>query len=417
MTTKPQEKQDFSPELKQEVKERDNYRCQKCGSSNPLHVAHIEHRKMGGDDTKNFKENLITLCDDCHKEFDNYQFDITKWEPNNKEDGLRIVRAQAKEVDGKMRNAIAKENLYFYNRPSEKGIEVSQRLHKQAVEQIEVANRATYSLARTLEEQKNRTVDGKPAFKHREKPDVEETYEDFTTYLQKEIIPKIEWGSKTVTNYISAVKSLKPSANDIIGTLVAVDNTDLPDDLTGMGVKGLQNENTGKVDEVYERNDLSIMKVIEVDDWKEFEEGEEIELEDGTTVKAEMVQGELSEVLPGNYSDLASVINKDELTGKQKKRLVDLAKEDQGEFRKEKRDLLSGGSNSSGREANCLQCLEGKTVSKGKYENDDGEEIKIGSKNIKCPVSGMLKSTLSKKDAKQIAKKFDKKENCFNPRD
>ena len=48
---------------------RDNYKCQCCGASSTkkkevrLHTHHLESRKTGG----NAPDNLITLCEDCHK--------------------------------------------------------------------------------------------------------------------------------------------------------------------------------------------------------------------------------------------------------------------------------------------------------------------------------------------------------------
>ena len=44
---------------------RDNYTCQCCGKKNcRLEVHHIKFRRDGGTDDE---ENLITLCEDCHK--------------------------------------------------------------------------------------------------------------------------------------------------------------------------------------------------------------------------------------------------------------------------------------------------------------------------------------------------------------
>ena len=46
------------------VLERDGWRCQSCGSMQQLQVHHQQFRSHGGDDSE---ENLITLCDGCHK--------------------------------------------------------------------------------------------------------------------------------------------------------------------------------------------------------------------------------------------------------------------------------------------------------------------------------------------------------------
>jgi N6-L-threonylcarbamoyladenine synthase len=45
---------------------RDSHQCQHCGKSKvKLHVHHIESRMTGGDRP----DNLITLCDKCHREY------------------------------------------------------------------------------------------------------------------------------------------------------------------------------------------------------------------------------------------------------------------------------------------------------------------------------------------------------------
>jgi 5-methylcytosine-specific restriction endonuclease McrA len=49
--------------LKNEVLERDGWRCQDCGSAKMLEVHHVQPRGKLGHDTS---ENLITLCVDCH---------------------------------------------------------------------------------------------------------------------------------------------------------------------------------------------------------------------------------------------------------------------------------------------------------------------------------------------------------------
>ena len=50
--------------VRQYVLKRDNYTCQCCGAKNvKVHVHHKETRQTGG----NSPNNLITLCEDCHK--------------------------------------------------------------------------------------------------------------------------------------------------------------------------------------------------------------------------------------------------------------------------------------------------------------------------------------------------------------
>ncbi len=48
-----------------QVPQRDGWRCQQCGSRTNLQVHHIRLRSQSGDDAK---ENLITLCSDCHNQ-------------------------------------------------------------------------------------------------------------------------------------------------------------------------------------------------------------------------------------------------------------------------------------------------------------------------------------------------------------
>ena len=50
--------------LRQQVLERDGWRCQFCGSMSGVEVHHIEHRGRQGSDCE---ENLIALCSQCHK--------------------------------------------------------------------------------------------------------------------------------------------------------------------------------------------------------------------------------------------------------------------------------------------------------------------------------------------------------------
>ena len=49
--------------LRQQVLERDGWRCQACGALENLQVHHIKFRSRTGEDTE---ENLIALCFSCH---------------------------------------------------------------------------------------------------------------------------------------------------------------------------------------------------------------------------------------------------------------------------------------------------------------------------------------------------------------
>jgi 5-methylcytosine-specific restriction endonuclease McrA len=50
--------------LQQQVLERDGWRCQMCGSMQPLQVHHLNFRSHSGSDVE---QNLITLCAQCHE--------------------------------------------------------------------------------------------------------------------------------------------------------------------------------------------------------------------------------------------------------------------------------------------------------------------------------------------------------------
>ena len=53
----------FNNILKQRIKERDNYTCQRCGEKNKrLDIHHIDENK-----NNNNQENLITFCISCHQ--------------------------------------------------------------------------------------------------------------------------------------------------------------------------------------------------------------------------------------------------------------------------------------------------------------------------------------------------------------
>jgi 5-methylcytosine-specific restriction endonuclease McrA len=51
-------------DLRQQVLRRDGWRCQFCGTMSNLEVHHQQFRSHSGDDSE---ENLITLCEACHR--------------------------------------------------------------------------------------------------------------------------------------------------------------------------------------------------------------------------------------------------------------------------------------------------------------------------------------------------------------
>lgn len=57
-------------ELRRQILQRDGYACQRCGSTSQLEIHHLKARHAGGTDSP---ENLITLCEACHAQFDAYR--------------------------------------------------------------------------------------------------------------------------------------------------------------------------------------------------------------------------------------------------------------------------------------------------------------------------------------------------------
>jgi 5-methylcytosine-specific restriction endonuclease McrA len=57
-------KRDDYEKLRQQVLQRDSWRCQSCGAMSNLEVHHRQFRSQAGDD---LEHNLITLCVACHR--------------------------------------------------------------------------------------------------------------------------------------------------------------------------------------------------------------------------------------------------------------------------------------------------------------------------------------------------------------
>ena len=62
----------FTSDLKDEVKNRDNWTCRACGNKHRLEVHHIAKLRHGG---TNDIDNLITLCASCHRAIDTLDLD------------------------------------------------------------------------------------------------------------------------------------------------------------------------------------------------------------------------------------------------------------------------------------------------------------------------------------------------------
>ena len=61
--------------VKEYVRCRDGYKCRKCGSKTHLEVHHIIQRKDGG---TNHRDNLVTLCHECHAALHRGEFTLSK---------------------------------------------------------------------------------------------------------------------------------------------------------------------------------------------------------------------------------------------------------------------------------------------------------------------------------------------------
>ena len=63
---------EVQPELRQMVFKRDNYKCQICGTTNPLHCHHILSVRQNPIESADI-DNCITLCKSCHKKVHSQQ--------------------------------------------------------------------------------------------------------------------------------------------------------------------------------------------------------------------------------------------------------------------------------------------------------------------------------------------------------
>lgn len=67
MKTKRAKACDIPQKVKVAVWERDNHYCIICGNSNAMPNAHYIPRSQGG---LGIEENIVTLCLDCHRKYD-----------------------------------------------------------------------------------------------------------------------------------------------------------------------------------------------------------------------------------------------------------------------------------------------------------------------------------------------------------
>jgi 5-methylcytosine-specific restriction endonuclease McrA len=64
-------------EVRKAVYKRDDYKCRNCHTTKYLELHHIIFRSQGG---KDIEENLVTLCNRCHRWAHKYRDQRLKWE-------------------------------------------------------------------------------------------------------------------------------------------------------------------------------------------------------------------------------------------------------------------------------------------------------------------------------------------------
>ncbi len=52
-------------QLRQQILDRDGWKCQHCGRRDQLQIHHLVRRSQMGPDTE---DNLMTVCSDCHRQ-------------------------------------------------------------------------------------------------------------------------------------------------------------------------------------------------------------------------------------------------------------------------------------------------------------------------------------------------------------
>ncbi len=126
---------DYNEQLRQQVKERDGHRCQICGKREgqdqiTLEVHHVDPRGMGGDDSKNVPENLLTLCPEHHRRIEGGIWSIYRFIPD--EGGLIVMDAEGRQLQ--------RDSLWFYRRHNVERVEA-------LANTLNFANRSRHQLA------------------------------------------------------------------------------------------------------------------------------------------------------------------------------------------------------------------------------------------------------------------------------
>lgn len=99
--------------IKAYILHRDGYKCKsgrKVKHSKSLHVHHIKHKSNGGTNTK---DNLITLCSDCHNALHHGEFEIkAKYCKTKHATEIGIIKTQIKKHFGKFIETFGYETKY-----------------------------------------------------------------------------------------------------------------------------------------------------------------------------------------------------------------------------------------------------------------------------------------------------------------
>lgn len=68
---------EFPQKVREQIKRRDNYECQMCGTPYGLEIHHVVERSRGG---RGVLTNGVTLCWKCHQNVQTHQKLIEEWQ-------------------------------------------------------------------------------------------------------------------------------------------------------------------------------------------------------------------------------------------------------------------------------------------------------------------------------------------------
>lgn len=209
-----QEIQQFDQSFKRELFEKYNYKCVKCGALGPHEdqnpdPAHIKHRGVGGDPSKNKWNNVLPLCRDCHIDHHNHEFEIVKWNPDDLENGFVVEGAEGNRID--------KKELYFYRMPipeaTEKAHEKLRKLHQEGDREKE----KFWDQVKHVYDLKYDTMYGRNLYSNAARSDGqgEETYQTWKEFCEAELANgqiREDWKKpSTINQHISVFNTLKAS--------------------------------------------------------------------------------------------------------------------------------------------------------------------------------------------------------------